>query len=219
MPNVLAWRDEISSKMPEKKSRIIHFSKMSHPQKVVAVQCISQRPIRAINVVCNKVVIPPGIYNEKNQLYCYMTRYLVERISWLCRDYRLPNDTGDGRVQIIFSRRGGMSYEDFCAYLHHLRGMGAQTRIHWPVVDIDGIEARDHSTFAGLQLADAVASAFACGFEPDKFGNCESRYAEILKPIVYHRPGNYLSYGLKIVPNANGLQLTADQTRTLDLFK
>jgi hypothetical protein len=110
-----------------------------------------------------------------------------------------------------------MSYEDFRAYLLHLKG-DPTVQIHWPAIDIDGIEARDHATLAGLQLADVVASAFACAVEPDKFGNSERRYAEELKRVTYHRGNNYFSYGVKIVPAYADMVLTHDQHRFVELF-
>jgi len=113
-----------------------------------------------------------------------------------------------------------MSYPDFRAYLERLRGTTDQEiNIHWPVIAIDGISALDHSTKAGLQLADAIAAGFAAGVEPDRYGNCECRYAEILKPIVYNRGGNYLSYGSKFVPNPADMQLTDQQQRMVQLFQ
>ena len=71
--------------------------------------------MRATSIIAEKTGIPPGIYTEKNQLYFYLTRFLLERMSWLCRDLRSVVREGDGRVKIIFSRRGGMSYTDFQA--------------------------------------------------------------------------------------------------------
>ncbi|MFY8142698.1 MAG: DUF3800 domain-containing protein [Caulobacter sp.] len=171
-----------------------------------------------VSVIANKPVVPAGIYTEKNQLYFYLCRYLIERISWLCRDRRPSVPEGDGRVKIIFSRRGGMSYEDFRAYLERLR-LRTDVQINWAVVDIDGIEAIDHSTRAGLQISDIVASALTAGVEPDNFGNCELRYAEILKPIVYSRQGNYLSYGMKFYPWSENLQLSEQQERLVALFR
>lgn len=215
----VTWRDEIAALMPNKKGRSIHFATLSHGQKLMAAQKLAQKPIRAVSIVANKRVIPDGIYREKNQLYFYMTRYLIERISWLCRDMRSRVPEGDGRVKIVFSRRGGMSYPDFRAYLLRLRAAeDRQINIHWPVIDIDAISARDHSTSASLQLADTIASAFASAFEPDMYGNCESRYAEALKRVVYERRGNYLSYGLKLVPRIEDIPLTEDQQRCINLF-
>ena len=131
-----------------------------------------------------KAGIPPGIYTQPNQLYFYMTRYLIERISWICRDYA-GDHGGDRRAKIIFSRRGGMSYPDFRSYLERLQQQ--DTNIHWACIDVDGIEARDHSKHAGLQLADSVASAFAAGVEFDAYGNSEYRYAEAFRRATYNR--------------------------------
>jgi hypothetical protein len=196
----------------------LHFANLNHNQKIVVTESLATRPIRAINILSNKRTAPDGVFTQKNQLYFYTTRYLIERISWLCRDYRRLVKEGDGRVKIIFSRRGGMSYPDFCAYLRRLQNDQA-VRIHWPVIDVEGIEALDHSRRAGLQIADAIASAFASGIEPNLYGNCEPRYAEILRPIVYNRRANYLSYGLKILSQTGLEQLTADQTRFVNLFR
>ena len=216
----VAWRDAISGLMPEKKSRDIHFSRMTHGQRTAAVQSLAERPVRVISVLSNKETIPGGVYTEKNQLYFYLTRYLIERISWLCRDLRPRVPEGDGRIKITFSRRGGLSYSGFTAYLKRLKATEDQEiNIHWPVIDVDGIDAKDHSTHAALQLVDLVASSFGAGVEPDKFGNCEWRYAETLKPVIYQRNGNYLSYGVKIVPRHTEFVLTPDQARLIALFK
>lgn len=215
----VAWRDAITGAMPEKKKRNLHFAELNHGQKLLAAKHIGSLPVRAISILDYKCAIPDNIYHERNQLYFYVTRHLIERISWLCRDMRPRAPEGDGRVKIVFSRRGGMQYGDFQNYLLHLRTSDAPVQIHWPVVDIDGIEALDHSKRAGLQLADTIASAVANGIEPDRYGNCECRYAELLKPIIYHRNQNYLSYGLKFLPRHEEIALTADQKRLVKLFK
>lgn len=218
--DAVQWRDEISALMPAKKRSDIHFSSMKHGQCVAAVQSLAARPIRAISILSNKTTIPDGVYTNKNQLYFYLTRYLIERISWFCRDMRPRVPHGDGRVKITFSRRGGMSYPQFREYLERLKATkDADTRIYWPVIDIKGIDARDHSTHAGLQLIDVIASAFAAGVEPDGFDNCECRYAEILKQVVYERGGNYLSYGVKFVPHPDEMDLTAQQKQMVRLFE
>lgn len=217
----VSWRNEIRLRLgPKRQKRPLHFVDLSHAQRVMAAQVLRTKPFRAMCVVANKPIIPAGIYAQKNQLYFYLCRYLIERISWLCRDMRQQVPEGDGRVKIIFSRRGGMSYADFRAYLERLRAAQEDDiRIHWPVIDIDGIEALDHSTRAGLQISDIVASALSAGVEPDHFGNCELRYAELLKPIIYQRRGNYLSYGMKFYPWADRIQLDPQQEALVNLFR
>jgi hypothetical protein len=135
-----------------------------------------------------------------------MTRYLIERISWMCRDYRRHVPEGDGRVKLIFSRRGGMSYDDFRAYLHRLQDADdPEIRIHWPVIDIDGLEALDHSQRYGLQVADLSISGLRAAVEYDLYGNLEPRFAETLKGNVYAHKGNFLSYGAKAVPPCDAI--------------
>ncbi|WEK04260.1 MAG: DUF3800 domain-containing protein [Candidatus Devosia phytovorans] len=218
--SAVRWRDEINERMPDRQSRQLHFAKLNHGQKVAAVQTLAAKPVRAISIIAAKEPIPAEIYTDTNQLYFYMTRYLIERISWLCRDYRPEVPEGDGRVAITFSRRGGMQYDSFRDYLRKLKtDQTGDIRIHWPVVDIDAVDAQDHDKSASLQLADIVASSFAAGFEPDRYGNCEPRYAEILKPITYHKGQNYLSYGVKLVPSHDHCGLNAQQMKMLAIWK
>lgn len=215
--DAVRWTKGIIDQLPQQKR--LHFTKLDHPQKVMAIQSFCDKPLRFICVIANKPIIPEGTYVEPNQLYHYMCRYLIERISWLCRDYRPDVPEGDGRVKIVFSRRGKMVYQDFKDYLEKLRAFDdPDIQIHWPVIDIAGIEAHDHSTRYGLQLADLGISGLAAGLEPDLYGNCELRYAEMLKPVVYSRKGNFLSYGAKIVPAVDKLEFSAQQQRFVKLF-
>jgi hypothetical protein len=214
------WRNEIRNQLPGQASKkTLHCNDLTHQQRVMACQALAMKAMRSICVMANKSVIPPNTYTLRNQLYFYMSRYLIERISWFCRDTRRDVPEGDGRVKIMFSRRGGLSYEGFRDYLSLLKSSEQDDiRIQWNVIDIPGIEARDHSSKAGLQIADLVAYCMTAGLEPDAYGNCELRYARILRPVVYHRGGNYLSYGVKLVPRADQIPLTAQQRDFVDLF-
>lgn len=218
--DAVKWRDDIAHKFVNKKSRNLHFMDLNHGQRIVAAQSIGLLPLRAVSVIAAKKPIPAGVYTQKNQLYFYMTRYLIERLSWLCRDYRPKVPEGDGGVKITFSRRGGMSYESFRAYLQHMKDHPTpDMNIHWPVIDIGAVDAQDHKKSASLQLVDAIASSFAAAVEPDFYGNCESRYAEYLKPVTYSRKGNFLSYGVKIVPKFDDCELDDQQMKFIDIFK
>lgn len=218
---MVEWRNEIRSKLGSRaEKKPLHFKDMNHGQRTMASQILSTKALRGVCVMANKSVISPGTYTEKNQLYFYLCRYLIERLSWLCRDLRRIVPEGDGRVKIVFSRRGGLSYEAFRAYLLKLKSFNDPAiRINWPVIDINDIEAQDHGKRAGLQIADIVASSITSGVEPDFYGNCELKYAEALKPVIYSRRGNYLSYGVKLYPGADRLALTAQQQKFVTLFE
>jgi len=214
-------RDEIGKLMPTRKKRDIHFRELSHSQKLMACQKIAEFPIRSISILSNKTTIADGTYKNPNQLYHYLTRYLIERISWFCRDMRPHVPEGNGKVKIVFSRRGGMNYKDFQDYLRKLETMnadGLDNQIYWPVIDIDAVEAKDHSTRAGLQIADCISSAFRTAVDADEFGNFEDRYAKSLKANTYNRKGKYLSYGIKPIPPLDKMTLIREQTEFFDYF-
>jgi hypothetical protein len=219
---------DIIQRLPEKKRhKPLHFNELDHSQRRMAVVKMSEQPFRVSSVFAYKPIIPEGIYAEKNQLYHYMTRYLIERLSWLCRDFRKFVPEGDGRLKIIFSRRGGMNYTDFQNYLYVLQNAhDPDIQIHWPVIDIEGVEALDHGRRYGLQLADIAVGALRAALEFDPYGNLEPGYAEILKPKVYERKGNSLSYGAKLVPSHEAISAhqkegvtPADLSHWLKLFR
>lgn len=218
--DALAWRNEIRSKLgPQAQKRPLHYKDLGHNQRLMAAQVLAEKPIRSICVMSYKPLIPEDTYQEKNQLYFYMSRYVLERLSWLCRDMRTRVTEGDGRVKIVFSRRGGLSYGEFRDYLNLLqRTDDPGIRIHWGVIDIDAIEAMDHGKRAGLQIADIMASSMTAALEPDMYGNCEKRYGETLKSRIYSRNGNYLSYGAKLVPRWEKIPLNPQQMEFIELF-
>ncbi|MBB5699996.1 DUF3800 domain-containing protein [Sphingomonas yantingensis] len=218
--DAVRWAKEIREQLPQqKKHKPLHYKDFDHAQRVMAITGLCDRPMRATAVIANKPIIPAGMYEQKNQLYHYMCRYLLERLSWLCRDMRPMVPEGDGRVKIVFSRRRAMNYDDFQHYIQRLKDAAdPEIRIHWPVIDISAIEAEDHGSRFGLQIADLVMSGLTAALEPDFYGNVEPRFARMLKPIVYSRGGNYLSYGAKIVPNADTIPLTEQQREFLAIF-
>lgn len=214
------WRDQINGILLDRKKRELHFAELNHGQKLAATKILGEKPVRCVSVLAHKLSIPPNTYKEKNQLYFYLCRYLIERVSWLCRDLRPRAPEGNGKAQITFSRRGGMSYQDFRGYLTKLSTIDTgDVRIHWPVIDIQSVEAQDHSRLASLQLADIVASAFSNAVEQDRYGNCEPRYAEHLLGRTYSRKGNYFSYGVKLLPELSRVPTSSDVGRFIALCK
>lgn len=181
----------------------LHFAEMKHQQRVPYVRQIAQAPVRVVSVLIHKPSIrePEKFQAEKFLLYRYATRYLLERVSWLCRDHRRENE-GDGRAELIFSNRSIMSYEDLRDYLRLLQTQSdpMDVRIDWNVVDPAHVRAVNHDQLAGLQVADAVASSFYQAVTVNRYGECEEKYAQILLPLVYRHKEVRLGYGLKFWP-------------------
>lgn len=106
---------------------------------------------------------------------------------------------GDGRCKLTFAHCKNLSYENMGEYLGLLRAE-QQTQIKWPHIDHEGIAVRPARDSIWLRAADCVASGIYRGLELSEYGFCEDRYGLMLKPIVYSRGANYLSYGLKLFP-------------------
>ena len=208
---MVALRDQIKLEWRAKsKGRSIHFQDLNHGQKRRACQLISGSPLRFSAVLGWKNTPDAAVFTERNQLYFYLTRDLIERVSWFCRDYRGQVREGDGKARITFSRRGSLSYDGFRSYRYRLREKET-TSIHWPVIDIDAVDAADHSRLAALQIADCGTSAIAAAIEKDPYGNVEDAHLRQLSDNIYRRKGNYLSYGLKFLPTTGQANLNADQ--------
>lgn len=180
----------------------LHFRDLKHEQRVPYVREISGARLRSISVlVCKQVLNEPETFQaEKFRLYRYAARYLLERVSWLCRDTHVTG-RGDGSAEVIFSNRSHMSYENLRAYLYHLRD-NCDTRIHWASINPDSVRAVNHEKLMGLQIADAVASSLFYAVNVNRYGEIEDRYARLLAPSFYRYRGTLVGYGLKFWPES-----------------
>lgn len=195
--------DRVRAQLGKPEKRPLHFRDLKHGQRLPFVGEISKAKLRILSVLIHKPSIKePEKFNERYRLYYYGVRYLLERASWFCRDHYLPSDTGDGSAEIIFSNRGGMSYEELRGYLKLLKDKPGflDIRIEWKVINSEQVIACNPGKQMGLQIADAVASSAYYAVQPSQHGYNEDRYIRMLKPVIYHYQGRYLGYGLKFWP-------------------
>ena len=170
-----------------KSDQHLHFSDLKHEQRVPYVRQIAASSIRTVTVLIHK----PGIHDsekfqsEKFLLYRYATRFLLERVSWLCRDNRVTGE-GDGTAEVIFSNRCIMSYEDLRGYLKLLQAKSdpMDVRIDWSVITPEAVRAVNHDQLASLQVADAVASSFFYATNINRYGEAEDK---LRPPAASHR--------------------------------
>lgn len=189
----------------------LHFRNLKHEQRVAYVSTFIGAPMRTVSVFVHKPSIaePERYQAGKYLLYKYVTRLVLERLSWLGADYRKGNDGGDGSMELIFSDRAAMSYTSLQQYLRKLRVQSETSdriRIDWDVIDPEKVRAVAHEKLAGLQVADAVASSHFYAVHLNKFGHCEPRYAEILQPLAYKSRGRCVGYGHKFWPDLGPLK-------------
>src|SRR5690606_13455383 len=184
--------------------KTLHFRDLKHEHRIPYVRAIGEARLRIISVAIYK----PGIggyehyQREAHKLYRYASRLLLERISWLCHDYRLSTDQ-DGRADLIFSNRSAMSYEDLRDYLLLLRDgtPAAKCRIDWSAVDPTAVRAVNHDQMAGLQIADAIASGLFFALNKNQYGESEARYLELFQSRIYRSRNSSLGYGMKFWPD------------------
>jgi hypothetical protein len=183
----------------------LHFVDLRHEQRVPYVRRVGELPIRTVSVLVYKPLItePEKFQNTKYLLYRYATRLLLERVSWLVREHRRP-DEGDGFTEVIFSNRSNMSYGEIRDYLRLLQKQSVanpfQIQIEPSAIDPDRIRAVEHSKLAGLQVADAVASGLHFALKVNRYGETEPGYLPHLRKTVYRHKAAALGYGLKVWP-------------------
>ncbi|MDX6576381.1 MAG: hypothetical protein QOE96_2334 [Blastocatellia bacterium] len=200
--------DVVRRKLSKPAKKPLHFRKLKHHQKVPYIAELAAADVAAVSVLIHKASLSqPEKFNKEHRLYHYAVRLLLERVSWLCRDFK--HSTGDGSVQVVFSNRGGMSYDAISDYLENLLTSAKLTvggeplydvRIAPGIIDPSKVSTYSHGKRMGLQLADAVASGIYNALET-RYEFTEDRYARMLKPIVYCHNGKYLGYGLKFFPD------------------
>ena len=219
---LVSWRDEILDGLPNRQRRDIHFKSLKHDQRRFACQVLSQKKVGVAVAMSNKATlldVRPNLlekFKQKNHLHNYLTRWLIERVSKCIK----ATHKGDGpcRAKIVFSRRGGMSYDEFREYMMLIRDgkeiKYSPGRIDWDVIDPDRIEALDHVSRAGLQLADIATSAFFKAVEPNNFGMFERSYADLLRPRILKMPGKSpYDCGITHVPRIDGRSPLSDEQR------
>lgn len=187
-----------------------HFSSMKHEQRLVLLHAIAKIGFRTVSIISYKPDIPDVERYQANKclLYRYLTRLLIERISWLCRDKHHPAD-GEGLVDLVFSDRASMSYDHMRGYINLLRQQseaGAGVSIHWPAINMANLRAVAHAQLAGLQIADAVATSHLYGVRLSRLGVADPSYMHLLRGHVYRHKGNHFGYGVKFLSRLDSLQ-------------
>lgn len=178
----------------------IHFCKLRHEQRTPVARIVGELPVRTVSILIHKPSIssPVNFQSQPYSLYRYASRLLLERISWLCKANQKQGQ-GDGRVELVYSNRSAMSYDDlrkYIAQLHHNPGSQKVT-IDWSILDEDLVRAVNHDQLAGLQLADVVASGIYQSVNPNLYGDVEEKYLELLKGTIFHGKNGCDGYGLK----------------------
>lgn len=201
-----SWRNEILSLFPKKgNQKDIHFRKLNHGQRLAACQRIAEKPIGICVVASNKETILDSeeleTFKEKQHLYNYLIRFLMERLTAACS----TKANGEAAsLHVTFSRRSGTDYQAMREYFEFMRDGKELFRpvrsINWNVFNPSNIRVENHAVRAGLQIADVVTSATYSAVEPDPYGNTEPRYSLAMKSRYLHDKRTIANHGLTLIP-------------------
>lgn len=234
--HVVSWRDEISQAFSNRQRRDIHFKHLKHQQRRHACRVIASKPVRIAAALSNKVTLldlPPERlknYKQKNHLHNYVCRWLLERVSSGIKSISEARDEPQCRAKVVFSRRGGMNYDEFRSYLQLIKDgkeiIYSPGKIDWDVIDPARVDAQDHSVRAGLQLADISTSAIFHAVEPNPFGFTETGYADELRRVILRQEfkdgtkSPRYNCGITHIPNLSpNSPLSSEQRSFFDSWK
>lgn len=146
--------------------------------------------------------------NDHKRLYFYYGKFLIERISWICRDSKSASND-DKRCQIVFSKRNKFPYHEMQDYIRRLPETDKKSRAAWEYIDAELVEAIPHHQSDGCAFADAAASALTLAVESTEFGITDSRPQIELLGRYYAPAKVYKGNSIKLFPyEADGFPLT-----------
>jgi hypothetical protein len=207
-----AWADELKAALRSRQMRDIHFQKLSPARKLIACNSVASRPVRCFVVSSNKrnMKLHKNLRAEKipsdNWFYCWLSRLLLERVTHWVHQHSVRRFDTPQKVKLVFSERGGLSYDQMNAYYQWLRMKGDNQylnlgNIAYECIDVRLLEVFNHVEHDGLKLPDIVASAFFKASDIYNTGACDPTYALALKPRMARSPDRQIAgYGLKLMP-------------------
>jgi hypothetical protein len=209
----------------------LHFKNLIPVKKTIACTEVAATPCRGFVAISNKQNIlryknPRLPSSNKQWLYWFLTRILLERVTEYCARHARSSGITDAKVRLVFSRRGGNDYDHFKEYLELIRGQSQagdlylrQGDIAWDVIDFDEVHVIDSVNSTGLQLADVICGAFFNAVNIGSRSNDPS-YAKILKPIMAKDlRGDRLYYSVKPMPKLASITLNASQTDFFNFYR
>jgi hypothetical protein len=161
-------------------------------RKHLASAIASVPDVQTISVVLCKFHLPNvSALKDPGYLYNWTLRFVVERLSWFGQQH------GD-QVAMTFAQVKGLEPATLTGYLDLLEHK--ETFIQWDHVKVPPrIDTPANRRM--LQLADSASGAVYAAFERDQWGYTEQGYLELLKPVLWRRPGRPLwKDGLKYGP-------------------
>ena len=164
----------------------VHFRELREfSKRLLIVSELRDAPFTTVNVIVDTDILD---LKDGVQTYNYMSKILLERVSWYLRDHGMCAD-------VIFSSRNSKRDNELTNYLRD-----KVLNYDWNYVvkgTIVSVESRKMETLDLLQLADICAASMFKAYEPDPMGFIYPCFMNNLKTHLYNRNGRTMSYGVK----------------------
>lgn len=204
-------RDRAAVQRPD-----LHFARMQPWQRQLTCEAIATLPVRCFVLVSNKKNMM-GYTNPRAEaargasanetLYNFCARVLLERVTEFVLAHSIRHHGKPKHLQIIFSDRGGMRYSQTVAYFDLLMNQARagvtvlnRREVKWEVMHPMLIQSERHEKSAGLQLADAVASAFCFAADAHNPRPHITKHAESLIDRMWYKHKIYAGNGVTFLP-------------------
>ena len=156
--------------------------------------------------------------------YCWMTRLLLERITWFALQKSLRQYGRPMPLKIELSERGRFNYGQLSAYYDWLKMKSKAGRtflplgdLSWEVMHRDLVSIHLNKTRSGLQLSDVVASSFFRASDTVQTSQHDPECAKLLEPRMARDPtddsGMVRGFSVKLMPKWNEAHLTPQQQK------
>ncbi len=227
--NVVPWVRDIIAKFKNYQRPDLHFSNLNPACRRVLCKEIATLPLRCFVVCSNKKNMKnysnplAEKYPNTNWFYAWLSRLLLERVTLFVREKSLEQHHEIKKLRLEFSERGGLTYTSLNTYFEWLKMKSAGGDMFLPLGDLVW-ETMDRGLLhifptkkrAGLQLADAVASAFFKACDCFDTGACDPEFAKLLEPRIGRMPdgttgGSVSGFGVKLMPAFKKAALLPEQ--------
>lgn len=179
----------------------LHWKKLNPYEKKIYSEKIGSIEAWGISICINKPELNAKEFQEYPRLYFYTMRYLLERLSWLARELQ------KGKVELVFSKREHLAYDELQNYIGVLKthkAFGQKVEIDFRYVKTDFFTILSPGKSMGLQLSDAFAGACFNAFERSYQKEVvDLEFLKLMAAILYRRKGKLEGYGLKVFPKSN----------------
>lgn len=196
-------RDDILTAIGGKPGGVLHFQKLHPKNRVKAVQALATKANAARGfVVCSckqtmldhhNVRAAAVSSNQRDYLYNWVTRLLLERVTPYVAAHAQRNGIEKPVLRIVMASRRGHHFGQFKAYVQQLINQAtagttylSTRQIAADVLRYNLIELAHAPSQAGLQLADALVSAFFQSIEQASPHHAD-KVALHLRPLMAER--------------------------------